>query len=150
MLFYNCAGERTTLALKTHGEGHMKSKIWAISGTIKWTLGQQKVLKKHGRYHSWKLVFRNLPDFMKSAKFHEYELLITKYRSFFQKTNKEIIPLVPFVVARVYCRGDTLPGAVAVVTVVVVVVVVAVAYPGEMLLPSDGLLTCREPCSHFS
>ena len=50
-----------------------------------------------------------------------------------------------FVVARVYCRGDTLPGAVAVVTVVVVV-----AYPGEMLLPFNGLLTCREPRSHFS
>ena len=40
-----CADERTTLALKTHGEGHMKSKLGPISGSIKWTLVQQNFLK---------------------------------------------------------------------------------------------------------
>ena len=31
---------------KTHGEGHTKSKIGAISGSTKWTLVQEKIWKK--------------------------------------------------------------------------------------------------------
>ena len=36
------AGKKSTLDLKHHEEGHMKSRIGAIGGSTKWALVQQK------------------------------------------------------------------------------------------------------------
>ena len=42
----NVQAREPPTGFETHGDGHTKSKIGAVSGPTKWTLVQQKILKK--------------------------------------------------------------------------------------------------------
>ena len=81
------------------------SPLWIENWILPWNCTAR--YQKHRAYHSWQLVFRNPPDFMKSGGFQQVKSVrnpadftwnppdfmnvsfwvITKYRSFFRKTN---------------------------------------------------------------